>query len=223
MRVPGNRPVTVRPHHATLVPAEVGGRVTVTRPQDGLVLRLVEGALAVFRFDQPMWPQVFTLGRSGSLDVKLFDGPVAGEPVATLVGLLQEDRKTLHLGGFRPGTYTVWIDTPPFAPTVLKNLKLEDGLDSGEATELDRGSTFVLRIRVKEGSSPPRHSVWVHFEGEPAYSRSMDVSSEEIRVIGIGSGRFRVTAVSYGVGGRSLDEVIEFDGANTVERTIDLR
>jgi hypothetical protein len=78
------------------------------------------------------------------LQVLLFRGEPIGEPVFEAPGLLEGPR--LRFSGFVPGRYTVWIDSAPYAPTVLRGVDLRDGEnDLGQVT-VSSGTTVVLKV-----------------------------------------------------------------------------
>jgi len=85
------------------------------------------------------------------------------------------------------------------------------------------GAELRIKVRVKEGQSPPRYSVWLQKLDEPTYTRYTDAAGETIRVRGLGAGRFSVHAMAYNGASPGLDEEIEFDGVTEVVRTIDAR
>ena len=78
----------------------------------------------------------------------------------------------------------------------------------------------MARLVREEGKELPRLSAFVVREGEPHYVRSVQAWKQaEVRVSGLGPGRFRVRVDADPVG-PSLDEVIELDGQADVERTL---
>lgn len=221
-RVPGNRDLRLRVSHPLLRADPREGTVEVREPRDGVVLKLVLGPTAMVRFDREVMTQM-NRGSKRSLAVRLYDGEPTGEPRAALGATLEGDGLSASFGGFDPGTWTVWIDTPPFVPTVFRGVSLADGPnDLGTAT-LSEGSRFVMEVKVKEGQSPPRFALWLQAEDDPTYQRSADFAAAEGKVTGLARGRYRMTAHAYG-GARTLpSEVIEFDGTTEVRRTLDLR
>jgi len=125
VRVPGTRPVTIRLYHATLAPHPTRGQVTLTRPQEGVVLQAIRGAVAMIRFQTPATIFV-NPGRPRPVSVRLYQGEVEGEGVP-LAGTLDGEHRNVEFGGFDPGTYTVWIDVPGCAPVIRKGAALGDG------------------------------------------------------------------------------------------------
>ena len=76
---------------------------------------------------------------------------------------------------------------------------------------------------MKDGQSPPMQEVTAIHLGRPAYQRSGFLSGgDEMRIQGLGPGRFRVQGFAV-TGGPTIDEEIESDGRSSVERTVDLR
>ncbi len=225
IRIPGSKPVTLVPVHATLEPAPEGGTVTVTETREDIVLRLVEGNVAELRLDPP--PVFPSHARERKVAIRLYDGPAEGEPVHRVEAPCAEG--VVRFGGFTPGTYTVWIDAPGFAPAVLPARHLAAGRnDLGDVT-LSPGSVVTIRILVPEGQAPPRVGVAARRVGEPAYLRFTSSRGEaEVVLPGLGAGRFKLQVYGQmglsGAGRGGLEEeVIEVDGESPLERTLDLR
>ena len=160
-------------------------------------------------------------GRRVTVRVRLYKDDVEG-PGGQLTGLLGATAEEVVFGGFEPGTYTVWIDTLTAAPLVLHNVKLTDAnIDLG-THNVSVGSRLLIHVKVKEGQSPSRMHLWATPVDQPAYTRGTDATGETVILSGLGKGRFRVSGGFYaGTGG--IQEEIEFDGKNDIERTIDLR
>ena len=158
--------------------------------------------------------------------VRLYAGPLDGEP--TLKVLAPWTDGGIRFGGFAPGTYDVWIDAPGFAPALLPDRVLEKGRNDLGEVVLDPGSTITLHILVTEGQAHPRIGLRATREGEPSYYRSVSSRGEaSVTLTGLGPGRFKLRASGQmglaGAGRTGLDEVIEVDGQEAIERTLDLR
>jgi hypothetical protein len=221
IRVPGNRPVTLRLFHAILQPHPTQGQVTVMRPQEDVVLQAVRGATATLHFSTPA-PVDMNRGQARPISVRLYKGPPQG-PGIQLSGVLDATHQRVEFGGHPPGIYTLWIDVPGCAPVVLSDVTLgTEDRDLGQV-DLSPGATFEIRVTTKEGQSPPRYAVWLQKLDEPTYTRHTDSAGETITVAGIGAGRFRVGATAYNGASPGIQEEIEFDGHTSVVRTIDAR
>ena len=206
IRVPGNHPIRIEPHHPVLLPAPGSeGAVSVTTPQTGVRLKLVHGATATFRLEtaQHSYPRH---------RVCLYRGAAVGEPELSLD--LVYDDATGRFGGFEPGTWTLWFDIPPHAPLVLSDVDLGATTDLGLLTP-PAGATLRLTVRRKEGDHT-RAGITARKLEEPHYERWASGHEDEILLPGLGPGRF---ALRLG----SDERIIESDGASTLELTLDLR
>jgi hypothetical protein len=226
VRIPGDRPVTVRPCHATLVPAAGGGTAEVTGSRDDLVLRLVEGRVARVRLS-PVPPVSRGMPGQPGPRVLLFRGEPTGEPASEHSAL--RDGDGLAFGGWEPGTWTVWIDAGPgFAPAVVRGAVLgEEGADLGTVNIVE-GSRVRLRVLVKEGQAVPRIALGATREEAPRYTRWTNTNGEAEGILaGLGPGRFRISAravMGGPPGGKaSLGEVHEVDGIHDLDLSLDLR
>ena len=60
--------------------------------------------------------------------------------------------------------------------------------------------------------------------GDPAYGRSHHSLGQEVVVVeGLGAGSFLIQARDVGSARHDLEETVVSDGANAIERTLDLR
>ncbi|HEU4396164.1 MAG TPA: hypothetical protein VFS92_11420, partial [Planctomycetota bacterium] len=225
VRLPGDRPVTIRPSHPTLAPAAEGGTAQAVEPRDDLVLRLEAGRTARVRFATAPDPAGM---RVAGPRVLLFRGEPAGAPVSEHAGVLQGD--TVAFGNYPPGKWTLWIDTGggTAAPTVVRDAELgEAGADIGPVATTE-GSRVRVKVLVKDGQAVPRIAVFAMREDEPKYNRGMNSNSEAEAVLaGLGPGRFRIQAfpnMGSGPGGKgAISEIHELDGVHDLELTLDLR
>ena len=217
LRIPGDREVALVPYAPFLRPAATSGRVAVRGARGDVVLRLEQAPVATFAYDRDPSFQV-NPGKPRTIPVFLYAGEPTGPPAHRLPALLEG--RQARLAGWVPGTWTVWVDAQPFAPVVLREVELGDeDVDLGEIATSD-GSAFVAKLVRDEGKELPRLSAIVVREGEPHYVRSVQAWNQaEVRVSGLGAGRFRVY-VRADPTGPYLDEVIELDGKTTVERTL---
>ena len=225
VRLPGDRPVTIRPSHPTLVPAAEGGTAEVVESRDDLVLRLEAGRTARVRFAVAPGPAgSFVAGPR----VLLFRGEPVGAPASVHAAILEGD--TVLFGNYPPGKWTIWIDAGTTAPpTVVRDAELgESGAEIGPVASPE-GSRVRVKILVKDGQAVPRIAVTAWREDEPRYTRWMNSNGEAEAVLGgLGAGRFRIQTMLNTGGGAPggkgmLQETRELDGVNDIELTLDLR
>ena len=97
-----------------------------------------------------------------------------------------------RFAGYVPGTYTVFIDAPPFAPRMLRDVKLGEGkTDLGEIA-FERGSTVTVRMRTSEGKPAPQVSIQARQNSEPRYVRTQGAGLDALRVRGLAAGHFTI-------------------------------
>lgn len=218
IRVPGGTPVRLTTLRRMYVPAPSGGEVEVTGARDDVVLRVVRGASAVVRFNRGLDAD-FNQQR-----VLLFRGEPVGEAVFEAPGLLEGPR--LRFSGFVPGRYTVWIDSAPYAPTVLRGVDLRDGENDLGQVQVNPGTTVVLKVLAKEGALPPMleflGSSVAQPNGAPMYFRRSQSSGTDVRLTGFAAGRIRVYTWAQGVP-RGIDRTLDVDGTGEVQLELDLR
>lgn len=192
--------LTVR--HPSLVPDPVEGQQTAKGPLPRVTLRLVGGALAHLRVALP-GPLRPGAGADGLLGrVLLYDAAPAGTPTGQsllhLVPVAGSGRAPMleaTFQGYRPGTYTLWIDVPGFAPAVVEGVALGEGSSVIGPVALARGSSLLLR--TSGGAGRFRQAVRVTAEGigEPGTVRtwsSDDGPDAEWALAGLPAGRHRV-------------------------------
>lgn len=220
VRVPGDRAVTLRPSDPLLVPAQVGGTVTVTGARDDVVLRLAKGREASVRLVLEGGPPRWT---PGPARVLLFRGPASGAADSEHTGVIDGDR--LRFGGFSPGVWTTWIDLPmegtaAVAPAVVSDAALEGDRPDLGTVRFEKGSRVLVRVLVNEGRASVSARALATRLDEPSYQRSNGSSDT---ICGLGPGRFRIRTWVEREPYASLDEVRVLDGEHDVEVTIDLR
>jgi len=222
VRIPGTSAVTLRPVHPSLVPAAEGGEVTVTKPCDGLVLRLVESDSATFRLEpEPIFPPYVDQGTVG---IRLYAGDVTGDPVLSVQAPYTEEG--VRFGRFSPGTYTLWVDAPGFEPAILSGVTLVEGDNDLGMILLSPGARIVVHVLLPEGWGKPAVTVIARKEEPPSYARVVTSRGEaDVTLRGLGRGRFLLLTwmLDPPQGTRPLHETIEVDGEETIERTLDLR
>lgn len=218
LRVSGDRETTLQAFHPLLRASE---EIRVTAPRSDVVLRLAAGPTATFIVDRDP-NRGF---QRNVVRVLLYRGEVKGEPLAVLTAKREERRYTF--GGFEPGRYTVWIDTAPFAPVVLRGVDLAGGANDLGTAAVHDGAGIRVEILVKEGQSAPRIYLFASRITEPRYTRGLNSNGEAaIELRGLGAGRFSVLAAPIMGGpsaGKGLDETVELDGKSTCTFTLDLR
>jgi RNA polymerase sigma factor (sigma-70 family) len=208
LAVPGDVPVTLRVSHALLRPAEDGGVVQVVEPRDDVVLRLERGPVVSMGFEQEIenaW--------SGTVHVQGFVGEPGANPDFLAECVSRSGR--LSFGAPPDGTYTLWFDIPPYAPLVIRDVRIEgEDVDLG-IRRCETGSSLRVKALVPDGAAAPRLSVWVRPTEPPLYSRGLNSNGEtEVVLGGIGPGRHRVVAMPV-MGARAGQQVqleMDFDG-----------
>ena len=218
IRVPGGTPVRLTTLRGTSVPAPSEGEIEVTGARDDVVLRVVRGASAVVRFNRELHSD-FNQQR-----VLLFRGEPVGEPVFEAPGLLEGPR--LRFSGFVPGRYTVWIDSAPYAPTVLRGVDLRDGENDLGQVQVNPGTTVVLKVLAKEGALPPMLDVMgqraIEASDTPMYVRRGYLAGSEVRLQGFSAGKILVYTHGEGIR-RRLVRTLDVDGTGEVQLELDLR
>jgi len=218
-RVPGDRPVLLHFRHPALVAAEGMSPLRVTGPPaEEPVIEFVAGAEAVITVPGPR--------QSYPVQVLLFRGEVAGEPVARIAAYLEEDGARYRVRGIVPGTWTLWIDAPGYVPLVLRDVELPAGTSDLGAPAFSRGTTLRVRLRLPEGRDAPRVYVSAVCEAEPRYWRSLNSGGGiELVLPGLGAGTFEVRCRPV-MGGVTPDEItrrtITVDGRNDVELVFEM-
>ncbi len=220
-RTVAGQPKRIRLYHPTCLPHPTKGFATVDGPIEGIELYAIQGPTATVTLDPP--PQIsMNPGSARRLTAYLYRDAMRAEEKAPIHVMLNGAHDTLTLGGYKPGTYTLWVDVPNKAPLVMPKVTLtNESIDLGTVAT-NPGSTFRLIVKVKDGQSPPRMHIFATAQRGPTYSRRAD-GAGTLTIRGICKGSFRVNGMSYGSSNARIDEVIEFDGVNDVERVIDLR
>jgi hypothetical protein len=181
VRVPGDRDVTLRATHPLLREATA----VVRAGQSAVVLRLAAGARATLTLDRE--PPGDEGGR-----VLLFDGVAAGTPA--FEGDVFVEGRSVTFGGFSPGTWTVLVDLPPFAPIVLEDHRLTGGANDLGAVAVSDGARIRVKVLTAGGLHPPQIGVAAEHRGAPRYVRrtSSHRGETEIVLAGLGAGTFDV-------------------------------
>lgn len=184
--IPGDRPLRLRAEHPLLRPDPTLGEVEVTKPADGVVLRLVKGPTVAFGLPGVTMPNPFT-----SVRVLFFHGEPAGEPSLERNAVAAEGR--YRAGGFEPGTWTLWIDAPGHAPATLRGVVLGEGTTDLGDVVLDPGLSLRVRIATFPNEVAPRIGVSVSRKDGPRFSRSAGSNGEaDVVVRGLVPGTYEV-------------------------------
>lgn len=215
--LPQGHEATLRVHHPNL-PA-VAGRDAVT--WDGssaapLVFELANGSFAALELDRAL---DFGQRPNRAATVLLFRGEPRGEPVSRHLAAVEGTR--LRFGGFEPGTYTVWIDTPPFAPLVLFDLALAEGDRDYGRHAVDPGATLRLKLAGTGGSARRAVMVAAHAVGDggaPVYHRVQhEVPCEPDGLFsGLGAGTFDVEVSIPGSGQSAIRRRVDSKGSGEI-------
>jgi hypothetical protein len=226
VRVPGDREVVLRPEAPTLRPHPTEGTARVSAPRGDLLLRLVQDDTASVTLDRPLGPGTGSVpapGQGPTRAVCLYAGKAEGEPLLRTTARLEREGRGLVFGGFRPGTYTVWIDADPFAPVVLPDRVLGPGTtDLGEAAVAE-GVRVSLHILLPEGRAAPRAFVWARRQMEPEYARRMDFQGTSAVLGGLGPGRWKIQVGTHMGVGLDHIETVDLNEGEEQRITIDAR
>jgi hypothetical protein len=213
VRIPGDRPVTLVPRHPLLRPADEGGTVTLTKPRDGVVLKLEIGTLAEYVMD----PRLAVYDPCRAL---LFQGDPIGDPVGVFEIVAGWKYR---FGGHEPGQYTIFLDVPRYAPVVLRDRTLGEGkTDLGEI-RFEAGSCLRVRFEPMDEEAP-RYWVVATHQDAPSYDRWVKWEGEKnVLLTGLGAGTFRVWVKLPHRPETLAETTIWVDGRNDAEVVFDLR
>jgi hypothetical protein len=218
--VPGDRPVTVRAWHPILVAGPRGSKV-ISSPVEDILLELVLETSARFIVEPAPKPTLHS-----EIRVLLYEGLAEGPPVSEHVALIGEDG-SIRFGGFKPGSWTLWIDVPDYAPLTLRDVALGAGQTDLGLAPLSRGSSVRVTVLTGPNVSVPRIGVFAFHQDAPQYTRGMNSrgGAPEAVLHGLGPGRFKVrfSTIMGGGGNRNREETIVVDGKNDAQLTLDLR
>jgi RNA polymerase sigma-70 factor (ECF subfamily) len=219
VRIPGDRPVRLRASHPSLVPAEPGGTFDVQGAAEGVVLRLVEGATAVFRLEPsaPADSDPFAMPPT----VHLYRGEPVGEPVSTHIA---EGTDVFRIGGFAPGTWTLYIDAPARAPGVLLDVNLTNGKTDLGTIRLEDGASVRFNMKLAPGAAPPNLFIHAWPLGAPGHHRGLNsLGRGDLVLRGLGKGPYRITAYPPGSSTPLLHTRIDSEGFGETVLDLDLR
>jgi hypothetical protein len=219
-RVPGDRPVTLRVEHPLLVPSPDAGSATVTVPGASVVLKLLRGAEAIFRVAGATNRKTESFRPDRIL---LFAGKPEGEPIRICEAKYKDG--VGRIGGFEPGSYTLWCDLPPAAPLILRDVVLGAATtDLGELTRPE-GATIRVKVQTREGQQTTRIDISATPIEGPFYSRiaSSPSGATEAALGGIGPGRFKVEVRTGDSRAAPKQHEVVSTGAGEILLTVDLR
>jgi hypothetical protein len=202
--------------HPFLIADDRAGEVTVHRPQEGLVLRLTHGPRSVFALD-PMSTYTSS-ARLLLFENEADDQPLSEHPLALVDG-------KLTFGGYKPGTYMLWLNVPASAPFVRRGVALgPDTTDLG-TLRLERGASVRVSVLTRSGTAAPGLRVVAERLDEPVYSRWMTSNAGQLDVTipGLGPGRFRVSIDGSADKRRRLERIVDVDGATDIPIVLDTR
>jgi hypothetical protein len=216
VRLPGDRPVHVKPWHPSLVRDPRDADVVVTSERTPLLLRLVPGARATFRILRPdpaQFPHLLLHARA-----LLYQGEATGKPLATHP--LSEESGLYSFSGFVPDTYTVCLQLPLFAPLVLRNVALRESVTHLGDLTFELGTMLTIQ-QPKELERRTQGQVNVVSVNGPPFEewRLLDPGEERILFTGLGPGRYRVSMSFRSGSPGSVSRTIEVDGRTPVTIT----
>ncbi|MDA1194781.1 MAG: hypothetical protein O2894_06320, partial [Planctomycetota bacterium] len=223
LRIAGDGPVVLEVTHPGLLPAPEGGVVEVKGAQEGVVLRLVEGASLAFRLE-PVPPESRHAGEP-LVGVLLYEGAAEGKPSRRVT--CSRDGDTLVATGIPAGNWTVVIDPPNRAPVLLGERAITGRVELGPIATA-AGARVRIRLQVPEGQDPPRIYAYARALTGPDHIRSINSRGEaEVVLEGLGPGRFEIVASSMrvmaGAGQAGIKDKIVIEGEGEVVVDMDLR
>jgi hypothetical protein len=221
VRVAGDRPVTLSGAHPLLRPAAREGRVTLTAPTDGILLRMEAAPQASFRPDPVPSAKGGPSGSGDSIRVQMYRGATNQLPEASLSAAVADG--VARFGGYVPGTWTLFLDAPGRSPALLPDVVLRDGLTDLGAVSFPAGGSVRVDVHVKEGQAPPTLSVVARSKLGPEHWREAHARNESSVVLrGLGKTRYEVR-VESGAGEIHLKKLLDCDGVGETVLTLDLR
>ena len=218
MRVKRGVPMNLRAWHPWLAPAEPGGSIALDGGRDGVVLKLVEGNQVRIAA-----PQLVELPRFKAARVAVYAGAAAGEPQTWVHAPLIDG--VLRFTGVPTGRATLWIDPGrEYAPLVLTDVSIAPGITDLGPVSFSRGSSFKVKLTVKEGEAAPRIYIFARRETAPALNRELNSNgSAEVILSGLEAGEYSVSYNSI-MGQKAAEKrLMQFDGKTDVEVALDLR
>jgi hypothetical protein len=223
VRVPGDRPVTLFATHMLLRAAAEGGRVTVTEPRGGVVLRMSSAPQAVFRPDPVPVPSASGYpGPDDLLRILIYRGPTTDLPEATVKAKVVDG--VARFGGYEPGTWTLFLDAHGRAPVLLPFVALGDGATDLGVVAFPEGGSVRVDVLVREGQAPPPLSLLARSKLGPEHWRQTHSFGERAVVLrGLGKARYQVTVESNARDRKYLEKLVDCDGASETVLTVDLR
>jgi RNA polymerase sigma-70 factor (ECF subfamily) len=218
LKIPGNRPVRIRPWHPFLVPVAEAGGVDISDSRDDVRLRLAAGA----EIRIPL-PASFVDSKPESLRVLQFAHEPSGKPIAWFNAPIIDG--VARFSGVAPGKWTLWIDPEKTnAPLVLRDVEVDEGITRLEQPGFSMGSSIHVHMLVKEGQSVPRVYAVAASRHGPKYSRSINSDGEDVVTLsGLARGTFDFQ-VMLKLGAESrLVRTVELDGTTDLDVDLDLR
>ena len=166
--------------HKSLTPETAGGRIVVSATGPTPIVKFVRGAQVRLRFHPDTLPTGLHR-RSPKANIQLFKGKPGSQPV--LKRELAVVDGAIEFGGYEPGTYTLWIDAPPFAPTVIEGVVLgADAQDLGEV-RLEEGLAIVAQLSFGTDQVRPPISLSAWSRSPPTFFRTILVRKPGDQVV----------------------------------------
>jgi hypothetical protein len=213
VRVPGDRPVTLRVEHPFLRPAVESGPRMLVAPKDGLRFRMVRADHATVRIPgidrETFWRwscHVLVAHDDGGLRA------VESRPTADGV----------QFGGYGTGRRDVWIDLAPYAPTRLPSANLVGSPADLGVASMEAGATLSLvTSHAADGVG-----VWVIARSSTPYAHvrgGLQEDANHARVRGLGAGRYEIEIRRADEAQSRLLTTVSSDGRTPISLEVDLR
>jgi hypothetical protein len=217
--------------HPELTPDPAVGALKITGARDDVVLKLVEGPTLRFRVPEYFTRHPALVGnpnyRRPGVAVLLCRDESLKDPV--FAGKAAAKDQEWVLGGFAPGTYTLFVDVPTALPVIRHGVKLLAGDNDLGNLPMEKGGTIRIRVLVNKPFAPPRISAFATRVESPRFTRGLNSNGEaEVVLSGLLPGRYSVSAgpimtriMSGGSG--VISKEIEVTAEGGPELTLDLR
>ena len=174
LRVLGGREIRIMVHHP-LYGLRGLPWLVVDGSRSDLAVELQDHGMAHFEVSEPGLTPMFECGTE-RFEVLLFHPREMDSPAYRLVATSLETGYAF--GGYIPGTYTVWLNLPPYEPVLLEDVHLGPGKVELGTIEPHRGADVRLRFEGRKRGTKQAIHVRATYLGTPSYRRSLRVDGQ---------------------------------------------